>query len=154
MNGLIQATQENVETLNSNIDNVKFENVTLRTQSANCQNGWLNYNEGSALFNIVAGGIYEITFNTNVTSATAGEVGLALFANGNQLEGTEVNKNIVTANEWSNVAFNKKIRVCGRSNASASLSIKSVPSIVVNGTSTVTQIPSLKNANISIERLA
>lgn len=154
MNGLIQATQESVKTLNSNTDNLKFDNVTLRTQSANCYNGWLNYNEGSALFNIVSGGVYEITFNANVTSSSAGEVGLALFANGSQLDGTEVNKNIVTANEWSNVAFNKKIRVCGRGNASASLEIRSVPSVVVNGTSTATQIPAVKNANISIERLA
>lgn len=154
MNGLIQATQESVKALDSNIDSLEFSNVTLRTNSANCYNGWLNYNEGSASFNIVTGGIYEITFNSNVTSATAGKVGLALFANGNQLSGTEVDKNIVTANEWSNVAFNKKIRVCGRCNASATLEIRSVPAIVINGTSTATQIPIVKNANISIERLA
>lgn len=154
MNGLIQATQEDIRALNSNTDALKFENITLRTQSANCYNGWLNYNEGSSLFNIVAGGIYEITFNANVTSATAGEVGLALFVNGNKLEGTEVDQNIETANEWVNVAFNKKIRVCGRSNASASLSIKSISGLMIYDIETETEIPIIKNANISVERLA
>lgn len=154
MNGLIQAVQEEPKTLKSNVDTLSFDNVDLRTQSANCYNGWLNYNQGSAQFNIVAGGVYEITFNANITSSTAGETALALFVNGVQLNGTEVDKNIVTANEWSNVAFNKKIRVCGRGNASATLTIQSVPSVVIDETATETQIPIIKNSNISIERLA
>ena len=152
MNGMIQATNEAVQTLTSNTDNVKFSNVTLRTNSANCQNGWLGYNEGEAQFNIVAGGIYEISFNTNITSATTGIVGLALFANGSQLTGTEMDETVTTANNWKNVAMNRKIRVCVRGNAT--LVIKSTPSISVGGVATATQIPSLKNTNISVERLA
>ena len=152
MNGMIQATNEAVQTLTSNTDDVKFNDVTLRTQSANCFNGWLGYNEGEAQFNIVAGGVYEITFNANITSATTGVVGLALFANGVQLTGTEMDSVVATANNWENVSMNRKIRVCTRGNAT--LVIKSVPTISIAGVATATQIPSLKNSNISIERLA
>ena len=152
MNGMIQATNEAVQTLAANTSDVKFSDVTLRTQSANCQNGWLGYNQGEAQFNIVAGGVYEISFNTNITSATTGVVGLALFANGVQLTGTEMDENITTANNWKNVAMNRKIRVCIRGNAT--LVIRSIPSITIAGVATATQIPSLKNTNISIERLA
>lgn len=152
MNGMIQATNENIQVLTSNTSDVKFSDVTLRTNSANCQNGWLGYNQGEAQFNIVAGGIYEISFNANITSATTGIVALGLFANENQLTGTEMDEEITTANNWKNISMNRKIRVCARGNAT--LVIKSIPSVIVNGVSTATQIPNIKNANISIERLA
>ena len=152
MSGLIQATNEAVQTLTANTDSVKFSNVTLRTSSANCQNGWLGYNEGEAQFNIVAGGIYDIDFNTNITSATTGVVGLALFANGVQLTGTEMDETVTTANNWKNVAVSRKIRVCLRGNAT--ITVRSIPSISVAGVATATQIPSLKNSNISIEKVA
>ena len=152
MNGLIQCTQEAPETLVSNTDAIKFADTDLRTASANCFNGWLNHNEGTAQFTILAGGIYEITFNTNITSSTTGVVGLALFADGVQVNGTEVDETIATANSWSSTALNKKVRICNR--GSVTLSIRSVPSVVVNDVATDTQIPIIKNANISIERLA
>jgi len=80
MNGVIQAIQEQELALTSNTSSLPFNVVDLRTASAiNCR-GWLNHNEGSALFSILEGGVYEITFNTNVTSNTAGQVALALFA--------------------------------------------------------------------------
>ena len=152
MNGMIQATNEAVQILSSNTSDVKFSDVTLRTQSANCQTGWLGYNPGEAQFNIVAGGVYEISFNTNITSADTGVVGLALFANGVQLTGTEMDEVVSTANNWRNISMNRKIRVCLKGNAT--LVIKSIPSITIGGVATETQIPSLKNANISVERLA
>lgn len=152
MNGMIQAVQEAPETLVSNTDAIKFADIDLRTQSANCFNGWLNHNEGTAQFTILAGGIYEIDFNTNITSATTGNVALALFADGVQINGTEVDETISTANNWKNMSFNKKIRVCTR--GSVTLTVRSVSSISVDGTPTDTQIPIIKNANISIERLA
>lgn len=152
MNGMIQAVQEAPETLISNEDAIKFADIDLRTQSANCFNGWLNHNEGTAQFTILAGGIYEIDFNTNITSATTGVVGLALFADGVQINGTEVDESISTANTWKNMSFNKKIRVCTR--GSVTLTVRSIPSILVDDTPTATQIPIVKNANISIERLA
>lgn len=152
MNGMIQCTNEALQTLTSNTDAVKFSDTDLRTQSANCFNGWLNHNEGTASFTILAGGIYEITFDSNITSATVGVIGLALFADGVQLNGTEMDISVATANAWDNISMNKKIRVCTR--GSVTLTIRSVPTVDVGGTVTATQVPILKNSNISIERLA
>ena len=148
---MIQAVQDAQITLTSNSASLPFADTDLRTNSANCFNGWLNHNEGSAQFNIVAGGIYDISFNANVTSATAGNVALGIYANGSLLQGTEVDIP-VTIGIFNNVANNKKIRVCNRGNAT--ITIQSIPTITYNGTSTATQIPIVKNANISIERIA
>ena len=148
---MIQSVQDAQLTLASNSAALPFADTDLRTQSANCFNGWLNHNEGSAQFNIVAGGIYDISFNANVTSATAGNVALGIYANGSLLQGTEVDVPI-TVGVFNNVANNKKIRVCNRGNAT--ITIQSVPTITYNGTATDTQIPIVKNANISIERVA
>ena len=148
---MIQSVQNAELVLASNTAAITFADTDLRTASANCFNGWLNHNEGSASFNILGGGIFEIEFNTNVTSATAGNVALAIFADGVQLAGTEMDTP-VTAGVFSNVGTTKKIRVCGRGNVT--ITIQSVPTITSAGVSTATQIPTIKNANISIERLA
>ena len=151
---MIQSVQEQELVLTSNTSPITFADTDLRTASANCFNGWLNHNEGSATFNILGGGIYEIEFNANITSATAGVVGLAIFADGVKLAGSEMNSVVATANQYDNVSTTKKIRVCGR--GSVSITIASVPTIS-SGTPVVvtdTQIPIIKNANISIERLA
>ena len=148
---MIQSVQEQELVLTSNTSAITFADTDLRTGSANCFNGWLNHNEGSAQFNILAGGIYEIDFSTNVTSASAGNVALAIFVDGVQLNGTEMDTP-VTAKTFTNVSVNKKIRVCGRGNVT--VTIQSVPTITSAGTSTATQIPTIKNANISIERLS
>lgn len=152
MNGAIQAVQEQPLTLTSNTATITFADTDLRTASANCFNGWLNHNEGAASFNILLGGIYEIEFNANVTSATPGNVALAIFADGVQLAGTEMDEVIAAAGDWHNVSVDKKIRVCGRGNVT--ITIASVPTTTYDGTVTDTQIPIVKNANISIERLA
>lgn len=156
MNGLIQATQDQEVTLTSNTSSVPFNIVDLRTASAvNCRS-WMNHNEGSALFSIISGGVYEITFNANVTSATAGPVALALFTDGVQVTGTEMDEVIATAGDYSNIGFDKKIRVCCK--GTVNLSINSLPTVVYSGGATPvvtdTQIPIIKNANINIERLS
>ena len=149
---MIQAIQEQELTLTTNTDAVTFSDTDLRTNSANCFNGWLNHNEGSAAFNIVMGGLYEIDFNANVTSATAGIVGLGIFADGTKLSGTEMDEVITAVGDYHNVSASKLIRVCGR--GSISITIDSIPAIVFDGTSTETEIPILKNAQISIRKLA
>ena len=102
MNGVIQAVQEPETLLTSNIASLPVSVVDLRPRSAiNC-NGWMNHNEGSALFSIIEGGVYEVTFNANVTSAEEGVVGLALFADGTEIIGTEVKTPVATAGEFSN----------------------------------------------------
>jgi len=149
---MIQGVNEAEQVLASNTSAIKFADIDLRTSSANCFNGWLNHNEGTAQFTILSGGIYEIDFNTNVTSATAGTVGLAIFVDGVQLNGTEMDTPVVTAGAWQSVTVNKKLRVCARGNAT--ITVNSVPTTTYDGTTTDTEIPILKNTNISIERLA
>lgn len=147
---MIQSLQEQELVLTSNTAPVTFNDTDLRTASANCFNGWLNHNEGSAQFNIVAGGIYEIDFTANVTSATAGTIALGIFTDGVKLNGGEANTVIAAAGDYDNISIHKYIRVCGRGNVT--ISINSLPTVVYDGTSEDTQIPILKNANISIVR--
>jgi len=149
---MIESVQEQELILTSNTSPITFSDTDLRTQSANCFNGWLNHNEGSAQFNIVAGGIYEINFNANITSATDGIVGVALYADGVKLNGAEADSVLAVAGDYTNVSISKYVRVCGR--GSVTLTVQSVPTITYNGTSVDTQIPIVKNANISIKRYA
>lgn len=156
MNGVIQAIQETERALTSNTASLPFDLVDLRTRSAmNCC-GFMNHNEGSALFSILDGGVYEITFNANITSATAGDVALALFADGTQVAGTEMDATIATAGDWENISFDKKIRVCCK--GTVNLAITSLPTVTYSGGGTPvitdTQIPIIKNAEINITRLA
>ena len=148
---MIQAIYDGEQVLNSNTDTVKYNAVDLRTNSAQCFNGWLNYNTGSAQFNILAGGIYEIAFNANVTSANNGNVALAIFTDGVQLAGTEMDSVIANAGDWHNISVVKRIRVCPRGNVT--VTVNSVPTTSYNGTATDTQIPTLKNVNIVLSRV-
>ena len=149
---MIQSVNEMELVLTSNTSPITFADTDLRTASANCFNGWLNHNEGAAQFNLVAGGIYEINFDANVTSATAGIVGLAIYADGVKLNGAEANAVVTAVGDYSDVSISKYIRVCGR--GSVTITVQSVPSIVFDGTATDTEIPIVKNANISIRRYA
>lgn len=148
---MIEVTYDGEQALISNTDNVKYNAISLRTNSAQCLSGWLNFNLDNPQFNIIGGGIYEITFNGNVTSATAGSVGIALFADGNQLSGTEMDSTVSVLGNWENISFTKRIRVCPRGNVS--LVIKSVPTISYDGVATETEIPTLKNVNVIVERI-
>ena len=154
MNGVIQAIQDPEITLASNTASLPFAVTDLRTRSAMNCGGFVNHNEGSALFSILEGGVYRVSFNANITSATAGQVALALFGDGIQQTGTEMDAVIGTAGEFSNIAFSKDIRVCCK--GTVNLAIASVPSIVYSGGATpvVTEIPILKNAKFNIERLS
>ena len=149
---MIQSVQEQELILTSNIAPITFADTDLRTGSANCFNGWLNHNEGTAQFNLVAGGIYEINFNANITSATDGLVAVGLYADGVKLNGSEADSILSVAGDYTNVSINKYIRVCGR--GSVTLTVQSVPTITYNNVATDTQIPIIKNANISIRRYA
>ena len=149
---MIQSLQEQELVLTSNTAPITFADTDLRTASANCFNGWLNHNEGSATFNIVAGGIYEIDFTSNVTSATAGAIAFGIFADGVKLNGGEADTVIAAAGDYENISIHKYIRVCGRGNVT--ITINSLPTVIYDETSTDTQIPIIKNANIIIRRYA
>lgn len=148
---MIQAVYNDEQVLSSNTDVVDYNTIDLRTNSAQCFNGWLNYNTGSSQFNILAGGIYEVSFNANVTSAATGNVALALYTDGVELAGTEMNSYIATAGNWENISFVKRFRVCPRGNVT--LTVNSVPTTTYNDTTTDTEVPVLKNVNITISRV-
>lgn len=146
---MINSINDVVTTLSANTANIPFTSDVLRTRSANCVcGGWLNHNTGSTQYQITLPGIYEIMFNTNVTSATAGAVALGIKANGELLSGTEMDYTVATANAYGNVSTNRLIRICG--NGSTTITVGSLPT----SDTTDTQIPIIKNANLIIKKVA
>ena len=152
---MIQALQITPEILTSNTDNINFDIVDVRGRSANCC-GWLQYTPGGSDFTIIGGGLYEVSFNANVTSATDGLVALALkTSTGTDVEGTEMDLEVITPGNYINVSFTKLIRLCPRVNTT--IAIGSLPATITGTTtpvSTATEIPVIKDANLIIRKIA
>lgn len=149
---MIQAVQITPEVLTSNTDNINFDVVDLRSRTANCC-GWLQYIPGGSDFTIIGGGTFKISFNANITSETIGQVALALKTSlGSDLEGTEMDADITTAGVYTNISFNKIIRVCPRVNTT--IAVGSLPAIGGITPAVETEIPTIKDANFIIEKLA
>ena len=149
---MIQAIQIEPEILTSNIDNINFDTVDLRSRTANCC-GWLQYMPGGSDFTIIGGGTFKVSFNANVTSETAGTVAIALkTATGTDAEGTEMDAVIATAGDYTNISFTKLLRVCPRVNTT--IAIGSIPAVGGVTPAVVTEIPTIKDANIIIEKIA
>lgn len=149
---MIQAIQIVPEILTSNTDNINFDTVDLRSRSANCC-GWLQYMPGGSDFTIIGGGTFKVSFNVNVTSATAGNVALALkSATGTDVEGTEMDAEITTAGTYTNISFTKILRVCPRVNTT--IAVGSLPAVSGVTPIVATQIPTIKDANLIIEKIA
>lgn len=143
---MINSVQETDLTLASNTANIPFASDVVRTRSANCC-GWLNHSAGSIQYQIIEPGVYEIMFNTNVTSAATGIAGLGIKANGELLSGTEMDYTVATANAYGNVSANRLLRVCGK--GSTTITVGSIPTVGA----TATQIPTVKNASLIIKRI-
>lgn len=152
---MIQSILEPITILTSNTSSITFSDDDVRTRRATCC-GWLQHNEGSPTYKILEGGLYEVSFNANVTSATAGTVALGLFQDGVLIPGTTVIAEVVTPGDYYNVSFDKLIKVCCRGDAN--LTIASVPNVITGaalpGTPTVTEIPVIQNANLLITKEA
>lgn len=149
---MIQTLQILPEVLSSNTDNLNFDTVDLRSRTANCC-GWLQYNPGGSDFTIIGGGTFRVSFNANVTSDTVGQIAMALkTATGTDLEGTEMDVDVTTAGVYTNISFDKIIRVCPRVNTT--IAIGSLPAIGGVTPAVVTQIPTIKDANFVIEKIA
>lgn len=152
---MIQAIQVAPEILTSNTDNINFDTVDLRSRTANCC-GWLQYMPGGSDFTIIGGGLFEVSFNGNVSSDTAGLVSLALkTATGTDLEGTEMNAEITTPGNYVNISFTKLLRICPRVNTT--IAVGSLPATITGTTTltnTTTEIPVIKDANLIIRKVA
>jgi hypothetical protein len=139
--------------LSSNSSVVTFTKDDLRTRSANCC-GWLQHVEGSPLYKILKGGIYEIDLDAVLTSATAGIVALGIYQDGILIPNSVSAQTLTAAGDLASVSSNKKIRIC--CNADSTLTIASVPSVFAGATpiATNTQIPIIINGtlNISVAR--
>ena len=146
---MINSINDVATTLSANTANIPFTSDVVRTRSANCVcGGWLNHNTGSTQYQITSPGIYEIMFNSNVTSDTIGITALGIKANEELLSGTEMDYTVDTANTYSNVSANRLIRICG--NGSTTITVGSL----ATSRTTATQIPIIKNANLIIKKVA
>lgn len=148
---MIESVIEMITVLTSNLATLIFPIDAIRTRSANCC-GWLQHDTGSPIYKILEGGLYEISFNANITSATAGTVALGLYQDGVLIPGTTVIAEVATAGDYYNVSFDKLLKICCRGDAT--LTVASVPNVLTGaalpGTTTVTEIPVIQNANFSI----
>lgn len=149
---MIQALQITPQALTSNTDNINFSTVDVRGRNANCC-GWLQFTPGGSDFTLIGGGLFEVSFNANVTSAMSGQVAIALkSASGSDVEGTEMDEQITTANTYRSISFTKLIRVCPRVNTV--VSVGSLPAIGGVTPAVATQIPTIKDANLIIRKLS
>lgn len=153
---MIQSVQELPITLTNNSAAITFGDDDIRTRSANCCNGWLSHTQGSPLYQILDGGYYEVSFNANASSATAGIIAFGLYQDGILVPGTTVASTLAAAGDIENLKFTKVIRVCCR--ADATLTIASVPSVPdftnLTGPGIDTQTPIIANANVIIKKIA
>lgn len=150
---MIQSYINAITPLISNTSSVVFQEDCIRTKS--CQgNGWLCHNRGSANYDIVCGGLYEIDFNASVSSAEAGVIALALFSNGEEIAGTRMIETIAAADDYANIGINKKIKVC--CNGNANISVRAIPAVSTptDETTIIETIPPIiASANFSITRI-
>lgn len=150
---MIESVIETITPLTSNSSPLIFNEDSIRTRSANCC-GWLQHDEISPIYKILEGGIYEVSFNANVTSATAGTVALGLYQDGILVSGTTMIAEVVTAGDYYNISFDKIIKICCRGDAS--LTVASVPTVSTGATlpavATTTEIPVVQNVNFSITK--
>lgn len=152
---MIQSILETITILTSNLSPIAFTNDDVRSRKANCSyGGWLQHAEGSPIYKLLDGGLYEVSFNANVTSATEGTVAIGLFQDGILIPGSTVIAEVATAGAYYNVSFNKLIKICCRGDAS--LTVASVPNVLTGaalpGVATVTEVPVVQNANFSITK--
>ena len=150
---MIESVLEMITALASNLASIIFPIDTVRTRTANCC-GWLQHNEGSPIYKILEGGLYEVSFNANVSSATAGTVAIGLYQDGVLIPGTTSIATIATPGDFFNISFDKLIKVCCRGDAN--LTVASVPTVLTGtalpGTPTDTVEPIIQHANFSITK--
>jgi hypothetical protein len=113
---MINSIATTVQTV-TNGNNVLFPTDRIRTKACQCAcKGWLAHDTGSGLFTITKPGIYEISFDADITSATVGDASLVLEQNGEAIGGTQSLYNIATASTYGNVSGDTLIQVpCGAS---------------------------------------
>lgn len=152
---MIQSYINTITPLVANDSSVVFEKDCVRTGSCSLcnRNSWLCHNNGSANYDIVKEGLYDIDFNATISSATAGAIALQLYNNGEPIPGTLMVETIAAADNFANIGISKTIKVC--CNGDANISVRAVPTVTTPTTPTTpitTQIPIIVNANLTITK--
>lgn len=132
---------------------IAFTTDSIKTRSASCC-GWLSHNEGTPNYKIIQGGLYEIDFTGNFSSAVVGIIAVGLYRDGILDPSTVVSQTIATAGDNTELSINKIIKVC--CNANETITIGAVPSVISTPTlvPTDTVEPTVLNANFSIVKKA
>ena len=152
---MIQSYINQVTPLVANDSSIAFQTDCIRTNSCNGCGSWLCHNCGSANYDIVKGGLYEISFNASVSSATAGTIAFALYNNGEIIPGTVMAETLAAANDYANIGIDKVIRVCCNGNANITVrAVSTVPTPATPATPITTEIPIITNANLVIRRIS
>ena len=148
---MIQSVSEQITQLPSNSAPITFTRDCIKTRST-CN--WLCHQQGSPLYKIKQGGNYKVSFNVNGTSAAEGVIAFGLYADGVLVPGTTTIATVATAGSYYNMSFTKEVPIC--CGTSTTLTVASVPSVLSGATpaSTVTQVPTIQNANLTITRLS
>lgn len=152
---MIQSYINTITPLVANDSSVTFQTDCIRTGSCatNNFNSWLCHNSGSANYDIVKGGLYDIDFHATVSSAAAGVVAFQLYNNGEPIPGTLMAETLAAAGDYANIGISKTIRVCCNGNSNISVrSVSTVPTATDPTTPITTQIPIIASANITITR--
>lgn len=148
---MIESVINSTLALTANDSIVIFPLDDLRTRGTQCC-GWLQHAQGSPLYKILQGGIYEIDLSAVATSGSAGIIALGLYQDGILIPST-VSAQTVTTGGLANLSFHKKIRICCK--ADTTLTIASVPSVnagATGTTATTTKTPIITNAIFGISR--
>ena len=143
--------------LTNNTSPIVFDETDIRTRCAYCCNGgWLDYSNGSPIFNLFGNGYtgyYNVNFSASISSATAGVVAIGLYEDGILIPDTVRAVTIDTADDYETISFNKKIRVCPRGTTNITVgSVPSVPTPTDPTTPVTTEIPIITNATFNIAR--
>ena len=122
-------------------NNVLFAADRVRTHACRCNCGWLEHDAGSGLFTLTKPGVYRVDVAANVSLAAAGNVALAIQANGETVGGTQMLTTVATADDYQTVDNFAMIEVaCGSSKTVSVGNIGNTDALV-------------ETANIAIQRL-
>jgi hypothetical protein len=135
---MLELTNVNVQEVTVN-GAVLFDTVALKT---GC--GAERHRQGSSQITLVKGGVYQVTFNADIATPTAGTADtmtLTLAVNAEALTGAEMSSTPGAVDDYNNISTTHLIRVC-------------MPCCIdISVLNTSTQAVNVKNANIVVERL-
>lgn len=83
--------------------NVLFGTDRVRTRASRCNCGWLEHDAGSGLYTLTKAGVYRVDVAANVSLAAAGNVALAIEANGETVGGSQMLTTVATADDFQTV---------------------------------------------------